>query len=63
MKTYDEQRESIIKGSRDVQKAAKQAVFALHRGDKTRASTLLQEAGMATILAFHFSSSDNLLVW
>ena len=39
----DELRESLIKKCRDGQKAAKQAIFALHRGDKQRALGLLEE--------------------
>jgi predicted translin family RNA/ssDNA-binding protein len=36
-------RETLIKKSRDGQKAAKQAIFALHRGDKAKAMQLIQE--------------------
>jgi predicted translin family RNA/ssDNA-binding protein len=43
MEHRDELRESIIKQCRDGQKAAKQSIFALHRGDLTKASTLLRE--------------------
>jgi predicted translin family RNA/ssDNA-binding protein len=39
----DELREDLIKKCRDGQKAAKQAIFALHRGDKERAQKLLAE--------------------
>jgi predicted translin family RNA/ssDNA-binding protein len=39
----DELREALIKKCRDGQKAAKQSIFALHRGDKKKASALLQE--------------------
>lgn len=39
----DEMREKLIKKCRDGQKAAKQAVFALHRGDRKRAETLLEQ--------------------
>jgi predicted translin family RNA/ssDNA-binding protein len=42
MEHRDELRENLIKRCRDGQKAAKQAIFALHRGDRTRASQLLQ---------------------
>lgn len=47
LKRHDEQRETVIKRSRDVQKAAKQAIFALHRGDNARASALLRDASSA----------------
>lgn len=43
MEHRDELRETLIKKSRDGQKAAKQAIFALHRGDKGRAVQLIQE--------------------
>jgi predicted translin family RNA/ssDNA-binding protein len=39
----DELREKLIKKCRDGQKAAKQAIFALHRGDRERAESLLGE--------------------
>lgn len=39
----DKLRESLIKTCRDGQKAAKQAIFAMHRGDVKRASKLLSE--------------------
>ena len=39
----DQQREVLIKTCRDGQKAAKQAIFAMHRGDVKRASKLLDE--------------------
>ena len=39
----DELREKLIKKSRDGQKAAKQAIYALHRGDHSRALRLLKE--------------------
>lgn len=41
MEARDELRENLIKKSRDGQKAAKQAIFALHRGDTAKAETLL----------------------
>jgi predicted translin family RNA/ssDNA-binding protein len=34
----------VIKGTRDVQKAAKQAIFSLHRGDTEGAGKKLMEA-------------------
>lgn len=39
----DQQREILIKTCRDGQKAAKQAIFAMHRGDVKSASKLLNE--------------------
>lgn len=39
----DELREALIKKSRDGQKAAKQSIFALHRGDPKKALELLQQ--------------------
>ncbi|TDH72145.1 uncharacterized protein CCR75_008368 [Bremia lactucae] len=44
MHEYDEMREKIIKRSREILKASKQAIFALHRSDKTEASKLLATA-------------------
>merc|ERR1719193_1006954 len=38
---YDETRENVIKGCRDVQKAAKQAVYATQRGDAPKAERLI----------------------
>ena len=43
MEHRDELRESIIKKSRDGQKAAKQSIFALHRGDVAKAVELLKQ--------------------
>lgn len=43
MEHREELRETLIKKSRDGQKAAKQSIFAMHRGDKERALHLLQE--------------------
>ncbi len=43
MEHRDSLRETLIKKSRDGQKAAKQAIYALHRGDKTKAMQLIQE--------------------
>ena len=42
MQQYDERRENLIKLCRDGQKAAKQSIFALHRGDKEKAAKLLK---------------------
>ena len=39
----DELREKVIKRSRDAQKAAKQAIFAIHRNDEKRAVQLITE--------------------
>ena len=39
----DELREELIKKCRDGQKAAKQSIYALHRGDRTKAEQLLKE--------------------
>lgn len=44
MAEYDQMRETIIKRSREIQKASKQAIFSLHRGDDTKAETLINEA-------------------
>lgn len=44
MQAYDKQRENIIKSTRDVLKNSKQAIFALHRGDRDKAVSLLDEA-------------------
>ncbi|KAL6776062.1 TRA1 [Auxenochlorella protothecoides x Auxenochlorella symbiontica] len=44
---YDEQRERVIKRSRDIQKAAKQAIFSLHRGENDQAAARLQQAEKA----------------
>jgi len=43
----DQARENVIKKSRDVQKASKQAIFACHRGDAAKASKLLETAKTA----------------
>eukprot|EP00803_Ostreobium_quekettii_P000166 evm.model.scf_1883.3 EVM.evm.TU.scf_1883.3 scf_1883:11343-14020(-) len=40
----DEQREIVIKRSRDVQKLSKQAIFSLHRGNASQAETRLRNA-------------------
>ncbi|KAI9905551.1 hypothetical protein PsorP6_013682 [Peronosclerospora sorghi] len=44
MHEYDEMREKIIKRSREILKASKQAIFALHRTDKLKAIKLLGDA-------------------
>ncbi len=43
MEHRDDLREKLIKKSRDGQKAAKQAIYALHRGDTQKAQRLLKE--------------------
>ena len=43
MERRDELREELIKRCRDGQKAAKQSIFALHRGDKAKSEKLIQE--------------------
>jgi hypothetical protein len=37
MDAYDKKREAVIKGTRDLQKLSKQAIFSLHRNDFTKA--------------------------
>lgn len=44
MHDYDEMREMIIKRSREILKASKQAIFALHRADREEALKLLGKA-------------------
>ncbi|CEG44025.1 translin-like protein [Plasmopara halstedii] len=44
MHEYDEMRENIIKRSREILKASKQAIFALHRSDRAEALKLLGNA-------------------
>lgn len=48
MKTFDEAREVVIKTCRDMQKAAKNAIFALHRGKFQDAEALLDKFKKAT---------------
>ena len=43
MEHRDELREKLIKRCRDGQKAAKQAIFALHRGDYKRSQSLISD--------------------
>jgi len=52
---YDQQRELVIKDCRDVQKAAKQAIFAAQRGNLENAAALIQQAvdGARTIFERH----------
>jgi predicted translin family RNA/ssDNA-binding protein len=44
LEEYDAQREVVIKKSRDVGKAAKQAIYSLHRGDDTQAQARIAAA-------------------
>lgn len=46
MEHRDELRETLIKKCRDGQKAAKQSIFALHRGDRQKATQLLNQCEM-----------------
>ena len=47
MEHRDELRESLIKKCRDGQKAAKQSIYALHRGDRNKAETLMQQCAVS----------------
>lgn len=49
MERRDNLREQIIKLSRDAQKSAKQAIFALHRGDYSRAVFLIESCESCVI--------------
>ena len=49
MAEEDEKRESLIKRSRDVLKAAKQAIYALQRGDAGGAEKLIADAKAAAL--------------
>jgi len=44
MEAYDKLREEVIKGSRDVQKLSKQAIFSVHRGKVSDAKAQLKKA-------------------
>ena len=44
MAAFDDEREGVIKKCRDVQKAAKQAIFAAHRGDLQKSKNLMETA-------------------
>lgn len=59
---HDQKRESVIKECRDVQKAAKQAIYALHRGDGGKASSLIEKAtaGAAEIWGAHVEGAPSL---
>jgi len=50
MDAYDKLREDVIKQSRDVQKFAKQAIFAVHRGTLEEAQKKLDEAKRIALL-------------
>lgn len=41
--TYDEEREKLIKKSRDVLKLSKQIIYAVHRDEMTNAATLVKD--------------------
>jgi len=43
LRAFDEKREVVIKKSRDVQKAAKQAIYALQRNDLSKANELIKQ--------------------
>eukprot|EP00195_Chlamydomonas_chlamydogama_P016442 CAMPEP_0202902450 /NCGR_PEP_ID=MMETSP1392-20130828/16859_1 /ASSEMBLY_ACC=CAM_ASM_000868 /TAXON_ID=225041 /ORGANISM="Chlamydomonas chlamydogama, Strain SAG 11-48b" /LENGTH=226 /DNA_ID=CAMNT_0049589211 /DNA_START=155 /DNA_END=832 /DNA_ORIENTATION=- len=43
-KAYDEKREMVIKRCRDMQKLSKNAIYALHRGDRAKAKQMVSEA-------------------
>ncbi|GAB4820549.1 hypothetical protein N2152v2_007595 [Parachlorella kessleri] len=47
LKAYDEQRELVIKRSRDIGKLSKQAIFSLHRGALDEAASRLEGAQKA----------------
>ncbi|KAH7618827.1 putative Translin [Nannochloris sp. 'desiccata'] len=47
LSSYDQQREIVIKRSRDIQKLSKQAIYSLHRGDDFDASNKLKLAETA----------------
>ena len=42
---YDEEREKLIKKSRDVLKLSKQVIYSLHRDEVSKADTLVKEIG------------------
>jgi predicted translin family RNA/ssDNA-binding protein len=49
MSAEDEKREALIKRSRDVLKASKQAIYALQRGDTAQADGLIAQAKAAAL--------------
>eukprot|EP00930_Biecheleria_cincta_P082848 TRINITY_DN72499_c0_g1_i1.p1 TRINITY_DN72499_c0_g1~~TRINITY_DN72499_c0_g1_i1.p1 ORF type:complete len:533 (-),score=102.02 TRINITY_DN72499_c0_g1_i1:50-1603(-) len=56
---YDAARENVIKGCRDVQKAAKQAIFAAQRGDRKRSAKLIAEGNVALQQVWQEHVRDN----
>ena len=44
MQEYDQQREKIIKESREILKLSKKAIFSIHRGDMKTASSQLEKS-------------------
>ena len=44
LQSFDEQREKVIKKSRDIGKLSKQAIFSLHRGQAAEAAARLEAA-------------------
>jgi predicted translin family RNA/ssDNA-binding protein len=52
MNSYDAKREQVIKGSRDVLKQSKRAIFALHRGEVESAQALLKESATQLCVLF-----------
>lgn len=43
MEAYDKKREAVIKGTRDLQKLSKQAIFSLHRNDLEKSANQLEQ--------------------
>jgi len=58
-KEYDQKRELVIKECRDVQKGAKQAIYAAHRGDTTRAEKLIKAGGEGVSRIFESYIKDS----
>lgn len=56
---YDATRELVIKGCRDVQKAAKQAVYATQRGDTKKAQQLIASANAGAAQVWQEHVQDN----
>ena len=46
---YDEKREKVIIRTREAQKAAKNSIFAVHRGDINKAHSLIETAEKVVI--------------
>jgi predicted translin family RNA/ssDNA-binding protein len=57
--TYDKLREQVIKDCRDVQKAAKQAIFAVHRSKLSDADRLISQACDAALPIWEKAVRDN----